>query len=283
MIALAPRAVAAARSLLGIVILSATFATTSPAAPSAQTWERWTRHDSASQLRVDHTAWTTLLAAHVVPGADGINRLRYAAIAGEARALLDDYLGTLQRVPISTARRDEQRAFWINLYNALTVHIVVSHYPVTSIRDIDISPGLFADGPWGLKQVNVEGEELSLDDIEHRILRPIWKDPRIHYAVNCASLGCPNLLREAFTAGNTERLLDDGAHAYVNHPRGANVSAGQLTVSSIYAWFEDDFGGNDAGVIEHLRRYADDPLLSALEAVTRIHGDAYDWSLNDTR
>ncbi len=88
-------------------------------------------------------------------------------------------------------RRAEQFPFWINLYNALTVKVVLDHYPVEIIRDIDISPGLFADGPWGKKLVTVEGEALSLDDIEHRILRPIWKDPRLHYVLNCAALGVP--------------------------------------------------------------------------------------------
>ena len=112
-------------------------------------------------------------------------------------------------------------------------------------------------------------------------MRPIWRDPRIHYAVNCASLGCPNLLKTAFTAENTETLLETAAVDYVNHPRGARVEAGRLLTSSIYRWFKADFGGDDAGVIRHLRRYAAPELARELDGVDHIADDDYDWSLND--
>ncbi len=159
--------------------------------------------------------------------------------------------------------------------------VVLDHYPVDSIRDIDISPGLFADGPWDKKLVEIEGESVSINDIEHRILRPIWRDPRIHYAVNCASIGCPNLQPPAFTAANTDALLAAAAQAYVNHPRGARVEDGKLIVSSIYVWFQDDFDGTDAGVIRHITRYADAVLQSQLAGVTSINTHEYDWRLND--
>ena len=253
------------------------------AAPRAERWPRWEAQDAASTARVDHGAWDGLLARHLVQGADRINRLRYGRVPPADRAALDAYVTMLATQRVSTLARAEQRALWINLYNALTVKVVLEAYPVASIRDIRISPGLFASGPWGKKLVRIEDEPLSLDDIEHRILRPVWRDPRIHYAVNCASLGCPNLPREAFTAANTERLLAEGARAYVNHPRGARVENGRLTVSSIYVWFREDFGGSDAGVIAHLRAYAAPPLAAALAGVTRIAGDTYDWSLNEAR
>ena len=159
---------------------------------------------------------------------------------------------------------------------------MLEHYPVASIRDIDISPGFFADGPWGKKQVTVEGEALSLDDIEHRILRPIWRDPRIHYAVNCASVGCPNLLPHAMTIENAEAFLEAAATAFINHPRGARIEEGKLYVSSIYDWFEADFGGGDAGVIAHLRSYAKGELATALKGLNLIEDDSYDWRLNGT-
>lgn len=263
---------------LAIVMQSAAHA-----APKADLWERWARHDPASTRTIDHGAWDALVKAHVVPGADGIHRVAYGRFPAADRAALAGYLAALQGTAVDGLARDEQRAFWINLYNALTVSVVLDRHPVDSIRDIRISPGLFAVGPWGKKLATVAGEALSLDDIEHRILRPVWRDPRIHYAVNCASLGCPNLPREAFTAANTERLLAEGARAYVNHPRGARVENGRLTVSSIYVWFREDFGGSDAGVIAHLRAYAAPPLAAALAGVTRIAGDTYDWSLNEAR
>ena len=143
-----------------------------------------------------------------------------------------------------------------------------------------ISPGLFADGPWGAKLITVEGEQVSLDDIEHRILRPIWRDPRVHYAVNCASLGCPDLHARAWIAEGLDASLDAAARTYVNHPRGARVEDGRLIVSSIYDWFEEDFGGSDAGVIAHLKTFAAPPLAQALSSITRVSDDRYDWRLN---
>ena len=128
----------------------------------------------------------------------------------------------------------------------------------------------------------MENEDLTLDDIEHRILRPIWQDPRLHYAVNCASLGCPNLQNMAFTADNSNALLDRGAREFVNHPRGARVIDGKLQVSSIYDWFEADFGGSDAGVISHLRQYAQAGLRASLEQIDEIDNDHYDWEINTT-
>lgn len=255
---------------------------TAMAAPKPELWPRWQAQDPNSTLRVDHTGWTAFLDRHVAENPDGVNRLAYGRVGAGDKAALDGYVAGLAATPVTKLSRAEQRAFWINLYNALTVKTVLGAYPVKSIRDIKISPGLFSSGPWGKKLVRIEGEEISLDDIEHRILRPIWKDPRTHYAVNCASIGCPNLLREAFTPANMNALLDAGARAYVNHPRGAEIKDGKLITSSIYVWFQDDFGGGEAGVIAHLRRYARPEFATALNGVASIASDRYDWSLNDS-
>lgn len=253
------------------------------AAPKSELWARWQAHDAASTQRVDHGVWDGFLKRHVVAGADGINRLGYARVSAADKATLDTYIRSLAGTAVSKLNRGEQRALWTNLYNALTVQVVLGAYPVNSIRDIKISPGLFASGPWGKKLVTVEGAEVSLDDIEHRILRPIWKDPRTHYAVNCASIGCPNLPRDAFTPGAMDAMLDAAARAFVNHPRGAVVKDGRLTTSSIYVWFKEDFGGSDEGVVAHLKHHAAAPLAEALAGVTRIGADQYDWALNDAR
>lgn len=157
--------------------------------------------------------------------------------------------------------------------------VVLDHYPVKSIRDI--KSGWFNPGPWDRKLVTVEEERLTLNDMEHRILRPIFQDNRIHYAVNCASIGCPNLQPEAFTAQNAERLLERGARDHVNHHRGARVEGEKLTLSSIYDWFQVDFGGSEAGVLEHLRTYAAGPLAGALRGIRGKISYQYDWSLNE--
>ncbi len=266
---------ASAPLLMGFGGLEAVFA------PKARLWERWTAHDPSAKATLDHSAWDRFLARYSVESPDGILRVAYGRVTAEDRAALDAYIDALAGVPVSRLARPEQRAFWINLYNALTIQVILEHYPVETIRDIDISPGLFADGPWDKKLIEIEGERVSLNDIEHRILRPIWKDPRLHYAVNCASLGCPNLQVVAFTAATSDSLLDAGARAYVNHPRGASFENGRLRVSSIYAWFTEDFGDSEAGVIAHLRRYAEPALEAKLARLKTIDDHAYDWRLND--
>lgn len=251
-------------------------------APEADLWERWTAHAPSSTETIDHREWDAFLARYVVAHGDGGNRVAYAKVSDADKRRVDGYLSSLSAIAISKFSRGEQRAYWINLYNALTVDVVLDHYPVDSIRDISISPGLFSVGPWGKKLVRVEGEDVSLDDIEHRILRPIWKDPRIHYAVNCASLGCPKLRRKAFTAANSETLLDQGARDFINSAHGTGFdSSGRLYASSIYDWFQDDFGGDEDGVIAHLRVYAAPALAAKLDGVTDVYGFDYDWTLND--
>jgi hypothetical protein len=253
------------------------------AAPPAELWARWQKHDDSSTASIDHSLWNRFLQSYVRLGSDGIARLPYARVTAAARAAIDSDLARRANVPISIYNRREQFAFWVDLYNELTVKVVLDHYPVTSIKEIGISPGLFSSGPWGKKLIAVEGEGLSLDDIEHRILRPIWRDPRIHYAVNCAAIGCPNLQSSAFTAANAEMLLEKAAHDYVNDPRGASIVSGKLTVSSIYVWYQADFGGNGAGVIDHLKHYARPELAVALGGIDRISAHHYDWALNDVR
>lgn len=269
------------RGLLIAVVLLQAAAGSAAGAPKAELWERWAANDPASAERIDHAAWSRLLAARLKTAEGGPNRFDYAAVTADEKAALAAYLGRLAAVAVSRLERAEQRAYWINLYNALTIKAVLDRFPVDSIRDIRSS--LFSPGPWGLELIVVEGEKLSLDAIEHRILRPIWRDPRTHYAVNCASIGCPNLQPEAYTAANMEALLERGARDFVNDARGAEVADGRLAASSIYVWFKDDFGGDDAGVLEHLKRYADPDLRSALAGVRRIDSHRYDWSLNGVK
>ncbi len=250
-------------------------------APSARLWPRWEAHDPAASLSVDHGDWGRFLAAYAADDSGGITRVAYASVMREDRAALATYIERLAATPVSRLSRDEQFAYWVNLYNALTVKVVLDHYPVRSILDVTLSTALLAIGPWSTKIVVIEGEKLSLNDIEHRILRPIWRDPRIHYVVNCASLGCPNLPLKPLTAGNHEEALEAAARAYVNHPRGARREGGRLKVSSLYVWYREDFGGDDAGVVAHLRRHAAPPLEAALAGITHIADGGYDWSLND--
>jgi hypothetical protein len=266
-----------------VTILMVVWSFSAEAAPRAELWAKWEAHDNGSTARIDHGIWNRFLQIYVRVGSDGIARIPYGRVSASDRDALGADLSRLASLPVSAYNRREQFAFWIDLYNELTVKLVLDHYPVSSIKDIDISPGLFASGPWGKKLIAIEGEPLSLDDIEHRILRPIWRDPRIHYAVNCAALGCPNLQSVAFAAANTESLLDRAAREYVNSSRGVAIAGNRLIVSSIYIWYKPDFGNSDRGVIDHLRRYAGPELAAALAGIDRISGDRYDWGLNHLR
>ena len=148
---------------------------------------------------------------------DGINLFDYGAVTSEDRAKLAAYVEELQGLKPSQMSVDEQIAYWANLYNALTLDLVLDAYPVSSIRKIH--GGVFRRGPWKKKIVQVAGRSLSLDDIEHGILREEWSDPRIHYSVNCASIGCPNIRAEAWEAETLDEDLDNAARAFINHPR----------------------------------------------------------------
>lgn len=233
-----------------------------------------------------HAAYDTLLRRYVKPNADGVNRVDYAAWKASAsdHKALKNYVAGLAKAQPSKMARNEAFAYWANLYNAITVDMVLDRYPVKSIRDIR-SDGFFDPkaytGPWRTKRVTVEGKSLSLDDIEHEVMRPTFKDPRVHYSVNCASFGCPNLPPKAWEAASLEADLDAAARNFVNHPRGAEVLAGnRLRVSSIYKWFRDDFGPDDAAVIAHMKKYAKPELAGRLSKVTSIAEDQYDWALN---
>ena len=251
------------------------------AAPKAELWPRWQKHDPNSRQPIDHSLWDRFLKLNVVAShASGINRVRYNGVSPEDQKSLKSYLQALQALAISNYNRNEQKAYWINLYNAFTVDLIISRFPVASIRDINISPGLLARGPWGAKLLTIEGEKLSLDDIEHRILRPIWRDNRVHYALNCASLGCPNLQPQAYSADNCEALLEKGTREFINHPRGVSLQKGKLQVSSIYVWFQEDFGHSAADLMEHWQEYAEPALAEALEKYQGGLAHDYDWRLN---
>jgi hypothetical protein len=255
-----------------------------PPAVAATPAETFGASTKGSTSVVDHSPWDRLLKAYVASGSDGVTRVDYARFKSISHQDLKTYIGALQGVDVASLDRPEQFAFWANLYNAKTIDIVLDKYPVKSIKDIRLGGGVVAavtGGPWKAKVLKIGATELSLDDIEHGILRPLFKDARVHYAVNCASYGCPNLGYEAFTGKKLDAQLDAAARAYVNSPRGARFDGEKLIVSSIYSWFEDDFGGSEAGVLEHLKRYAEPALKRKLESITEIGDYGYDWLLND--
>jgi hypothetical protein len=225
-------------------------------------------------------AWDAILSEYLVQSEDGINRFRYDALRSdnEDRAALDAYVAALESAAPSAMEPDAAFAYWANLYNAVTVKLIVDEAPENSIRQIKPHP--FAIGPWGVDRVTVEGEALSLDAIEHDIMRPRYEAALVHYAVNCASIGCPNLKATAWRAGTLQSDLETAARGYINHPRGVTMVEGGIEVSRIYRWYRQDFGDSESGVIAHVLDYADPELVEHLEASPNIRGHQYDWDLN---
>lgn len=271
---------------IAVIVLVTMLLAVAAHAQTAKLIPEWNASDKNNVARIDHGAWQEILNDYLREHDSGVNRFDYAALKanGEGTAKLATYLASLQSLDPRTYSRAEQKAYWINFYNALTVKVVADEYPVDSIKDISKSLlgrlGVFG-GPWDDVHANVAGRDLTLNNIEHGILRPIWKDNRIHYAVNCASYGCPNLSATAFTAENTDELLDASARAYVNHPRGVDfVDDDFLVISSIYKWYVADFGGTEESVIKHLVKYADKALATRLRKFTGSVDYEYDWSLN---
>jgi hypothetical protein len=244
-------------------------------------WRRWKQHDAASSATISHAPWNAFLASYVTTGADGVNRVRYAQVSARDRALLWTYLADCECVAISTYARGEQYAFWLNVYNAVTVKTVLEHYPIRSMRNIGLVPSWLGGGPWDQPRLRVEGEPLSLNDVEHRILRRNWRDPRIHYAINCAAVGCPNLPRQALGGSDLDRTLDVLAAAFINSPRGVRFADKRVSACRIFSWFREDFGGTESARLEHLQRYASPELRAKLQGRTHIDDYHYDWSLND--
>lgn len=223
-----------------------------------------------------HAAWTVLLSKYVSDSADGVNRFDYGGLKEHAAdsAALDAYINSFASMKISQLPRDEQYVAWVNLYNAVTVQYIRDRYPTKTIKN-----SLF--GPWKKIFTTAEGREISLNDIEHEVLRKDWSEPRTHYAVNCASFGCPNLKPTAWETATLEEDLDAAARAYINHPRGVTIRKdGALQVSTIYKWFKKDFGTKEAKVIEHLLQYAEPELAEKINARPDIKSYKYDWSLN---
>ena len=230
------------------------------------------------QGKADHSGFDALVRAHVKPDAQAYNRVDYRGVKANLAAL-KAYVASLEAINPVTLSRNEAHAYWINLYNAKTLEIVAEAFPVSSIKKINLGGSfLFGSGPWKARLMTVNGQELSLDDVEHEIVRPLFKDPMSHYGLNCASYSCPNLATRAFTGANVDALLRDNAVDYVNHSRGVAIANGRITASKIYSWYAGDFGGKGR-LKSHWSSLADPQKAAEIEAAT-ISGYDYDWSIN---
>jgi hypothetical protein len=198
--------------------------------------------------------------------------------AGQGR--LEALLERMAAVDPDALARPERLAFYINAYNLWTIRLILDHWPgIRSIKEA----GSLLRSPWKRPFVRLAGKTVSLDDIEHGILRRHYPDPRLHFVLNCASKSCPPLLSEPYRGQTLEAMLEARTRACLNDPAAVRVSDGRLYVSRLFDWYAEDFGGKQ-GVVDFIRRYADPALAAALDGLSDRQPVfmEYDWSLNDT-
>lgn len=220
---------------------------------------------------VDHSIFGELLARHVKAGV-----VNYAGFKAE-EGKLDQYLTVLENTNPDALNRDEQFAFFVNAYNAWTIKLILTGYPgVKSIKDL----GSIFQSPWKKEFVRINGKTLTLDDIEHNILRPRFKDPRVHFAINCASKSCPPLISEPYRGSVLNIQLDQVTRNFINTPGNCRLEGDTLWVSSIFKWFSEDFNDDPVGFHQ---KYSTGDLKQRLQEKggrLNVRYLDYDWSLN---
>ena len=226
-----------------------------------------------------HSDWNLILKRYVIksePG--GVNLFNYAALSKSSNdwVLLKNYLTSLEGMNPNLMLKNEAIAYYVNLYNAVTVKLVTENYQIKSIRKL----GPLNSGPWKRKIIKLNNELVSLDDIEHKILRSKYKSPYIHYMLNCASMSCPNLQATSWKADSLEADQLTAATEYINSSRAVTLKKNGLRLSSIYKWFKEDFE-NDGGVLDHILKHANKDLKNAIKKGVKIKSYNYDWTLND--
>jgi hypothetical protein len=226
-----------------------------------------------------HGAWTNLLRRYVSEGL-----VDYAGLK-RGRSELDAYLRSLEsveRAELEAWPRADQLAFWINAYNAYTVKLVLDHYPLRSIRSIGFLPGSAFKRRF-IPLERVAGRKLSLDDIEHGILRERFEEPRIHFAIVCASRSCPVLRDEAYRGSGLDAQLDEAARTFLRDParNRYDPASRTLSLSRIFEWFRGDFEGAAGTLPAFVERYADERTAEALRrGGVQVEFLEYDWALN---
>lgn len=242
--------------------------------------------DAVSAPReVDHSAYTDLLRAYV----DEAGMVDYAGLKADHDEVLAPYLQMLAETDPSNLDEQKRLAFWINAYNALTLKLIVDHYPVETIRSITPAGGPTVprlNDPWHVKVGEVGGEIRTLDEIEHDIIRTRFNEPRIHFALVCAAVSCPRLRREAFVGSRLDAQLDDQARLFLHAESKNAIPAPNETVrlSRIFKWFGGDFGEDTDALQRVLAPYFDGGIRQKLrDAAYDVDYLDYDWALNAQR
>ncbi len=236
----------------------------------------WIVPDVTSSARasqtVDNSSYRKLLKKYVKNG--GVD---YRGFKNEER-VLDRYLGVLEKTVLQDLSPSDRLAFYINVYNAWTIKLILSAYPnLDSIKDL----GNLFRSPWSKRIVTIDDGIFTLDEIEHEILRPLFNDPRVHFALSCTAKSCPPLKSEPFEGNIIDRQLDEATSSFLNDRHNNYLEGRILWVSRIFKWFPEDFGGD---IIGFFIKYATGDFRNRLieeKGGIKIKYLAYDWSLND--
>lgn len=245
--------------------------------PNAITY--WNDSNESNNQQINHNLWADILSLYLLnDGQMNTRGFAYGQVTPNNKIKLERYLQQLKNIDPRQYSKNEQLAYWVNLYNALTVNLILEHYPVDSIKKI----GDGFTGPWNIELTHINGLPVTLNQIEHGILRALWQEKRIHYVINCASVGCPDLPNEPFSASNINQQLNNAAIRFINQPKAVKLTEDTLILSSIYDWFSDDFGKNTQELLEHVKYYAKPALKAELDKFTGDVEYTYNWKLNNT-
>lgn len=224
-------------------------------------------------FRIDNSAYDALLGEYVTGSG-----VRYAAwhANAEDRAALDTYVSQLEAASPTELTRYQRLAFWINAYNAVTLKLILDHYPVKSIKKID--------NPWKEKRFTVQGTSYSLDEIENEVIRKQWKEPRIHFAINCGAVSCPPLRAQAYEGAVLDEQLEEQTVAFLGNPDFNDVDdRGRLQLSKIFGWYREDFDTASGSLAAYVRPYFDELKQLTPEQLkkVKVKTQGYDWDLNE--
>jgi len=260
-------------------ILYLIFVSSLQAAPSADLWSYWDKSTPESTKIIDFKPWQIFLDTYVIKEKNQTYVL-YAKVTDSNKAKLDEIIKNYASLNILNYNQNQQLAYWINIYNMLTIQTILQHYPVKSITDIDKN-WLGFSKVWDQKVVKINDKGLTLNDIEHRIIRPIWHNPRVHAAVNCASISCPNLSKKAYQGSKIDKQLNNAFSNWINSPKGVDLKNDKLYLSEIFDWYGSDFG-NQKQMREFIANYLKNNSIkqALIYKNNTINFKNYNWNLN---
>ncbi|WP_354580897.1 DUF547 domain-containing protein [Hymenobacter sp. UYP22] len=260
-------------TLAALLLVAGTLTTAAVVVPGLNPVPTPAYVEAVTGALVDHSAYDKLLKKHV--NAQGL--VNYKGFRAD-EAVFNQYLAQLSKnPPAANWSKADQMAYWINAYNAYTIRLILDHYPVQSIKDIGSKIKIpFVTTPWAAKFFSIGGEKMSLDNIEHGILRKKYNDPRIHFALVCASISCPRLRNEAYTAAQLEKQLDEQGRDFLNNPAKNKISKSEARLSKYFDWYKGDWQNNGQSVVKWVNRYS----TTKIDASTKVTYLDYNWNLN---